>query len=235
MDESVTSKYIIASNPLGKYCVPASLAHRPAAKHVLHGHIWEAATLRFMMDHPHGGDIVHAGTFFGDFLPGLSRSLSSGRIVWAFEPNPESHFAARRTIKLNELENVSLTNAGLAEHSASKHLIIERDGKRLGGGSRFATKPRTTDESVEAALVRVDNIVPIGRPVGIVQLDVEGYEAQALAGAMNTIRKWKPDLILESVPHSWLMENLDPLGYASLGQVDNNSVFSASSKRGLRL
>src|SRR5262245_29594961 len=78
----------IAYNPLGGYCVPLSSRQRPAAQAILDGEIWERATLEILGSAPARGDIVHAGTFFGDFLPALSRSRSGDDVLWAFEPNP---------------------------------------------------------------------------------------------------------------------------------------------------
>src|SRR6185503_2832313 len=96
--------FVIAANDLGIFCIPRNALHRPACRAVMLGQVWEAETLQFLVDNA-AGDIVHGGTFFGDFLPALSRAYAR---VWAFEPNAESFKCAELTIKLNELANVEL-------------------------------------------------------------------------------------------------------------------------------
>ena len=63
------------SNAYGRYCVPQGLETRPAVKAVRAGGIYEPQTMAFMRAHAGGGDIVHAGTFFGDVLPGVAAAM----------------------------------------------------------------------------------------------------------------------------------------------------------------
>jgi hypothetical protein len=81
----------------------------------------------------------------------------------------------------------------------------------------------------EIHVLSLDSAIPPDRPVSVLHLDVEGYEQNALTGGMQTIARWKPVLILESVPEaSWIEENIAPLGYARRASVNNNSVFSVN-------
>jgi hypothetical protein len=54
---------------------------------------------------------------------------------------------------------------------------------------------------------------PIRSDIGIVQLDVEGFEEPALKGPQKTIARYRPILILESVPRAFMDSRLFPLGY----------------------
>jgi FkbM family methyltransferase len=182
--------YLIASNDYGLYCLPRRALHRPACQAILRGRVWEAETLKFLIDNA-AGDIVHGGTFFGDFLPALSGAYDR---VWAFEPNPDSSKCADITIRLNELTNVELRNSGIGAASASVSLQTERDGVYLGGGSFVVDKPG--DVRLEA----IDDILPYDRHVGMIHFDVEGYEGPALAGARKTIERCRPILVLENLP-----------------------------------
>ena len=52
------------------------------------------------------------------------------------------------------------------------------------------------------------------RNVSIIQLDVEGFEQPALKGAMTTIARCRPILILETLAdHTWFTERILCLGY----------------------
>ena len=128
----------IAYNRHGAYCVPWHLRRRPAARKVFAGKVYEEATIELMLAAAPGGDIVHAGTFFGDFLPALARGIEAGSRVWAFEPNPESYRCAAVTCELNQLDAVALTHAGLgAEEGTLQIQLRDAAGKRLGGRSHL--------------------------------------------------------------------------------------------------
>jgi FkbM family methyltransferase len=220
----------LCENSFGRYCVPKSSQHRPAPQDVLRGGVWELDTINFMRSHIAGRDIVHAGVFFGDFLPGLASAMAPGRTIYGFEPNPENFAAAQWTVVLNALRNVQLFHAGLgAERKQAFMRTASREGRALGGASRVVdnTQPGD-DEGIDAInLVKIDEALPAAADVGIIQLDVEGYEASALAGGIQTIRRCLPIIIVETVPTAFVKDHLIPLGYSRAGTVCGNSIFTA--------
>ena len=175
--------HIIASNKHGRYCVPKSSRSRPAAKAVLAGGVWEEKTISLMAMNCGDGDIVHAGTYFGDFLPGLSRALKSCARLWTFEPSYENFLCSQQTVALNDLTNVSLIHAGLGARSGEGSLCVSAAGEVQGGGSSFVQSkiPGAVYEDVQ--ILALDDIVPPDRHVSVVQFDVEDYEQQAFKGA----------------------------------------------------
>ena len=221
----------IAYNQYGGYCIPLSSIHRPATQKILSGEIWEPETLEFMLKHCGTGDIVHAGTYFGDFLPALSRACPGDAKVWAFEPNPENYRCASMTIALNSLDNVECKNAGLGSKQGSMPMLVtDKTGKPLGGESRLiGAKSNAKGQMVRVKVLKIDDVIPTDRDISIVQLDVEGFERPALMGAMATIERCKPILILENLPkEDWLSENIFQLGYKIVGKVHANTILSTS-------
>lgn len=183
------------------------------------------------------GDIVHAGTYFGDFLPALSTGLSSNSKIWAFEPNLENYRCAKITIEINELKKVVLTNAALgAERQKMFMQITDNKGQALGGTSRLIDN--TSNEIYEAGLLHsvdvltVDEAIASDRNVSIIQLDIEGHEAEALAGALKMIKRCLPIIILEVLPSNKILnsnffsENILSLGYRKIANIYSNYVFS---------
>lgn len=222
---------VVAYNRYGAYCVPISGLRSFAALHVLAGDVWEAATLDFIAAHNHGGDIIHAGAFFGDFLPALAIATGPGNRVWAFEPHPESCRCAQITIDLNRLTNIELINAGLGEQPGAAELVTrDRRGAGLGGTSTMfpsGLETRHVDgkRSTEVRIVTIDGAVPEDRRISIIHLDVEGYEERALTGALRTIQRCRPMLLVETAPcDAWVSEYLQPLGYYVSGTVLGNTV-----------
>jgi FkbM family methyltransferase len=219
---------LLAVNPHGVYCVPRASEHRAVSRAIMRAGVWESATLALLRAADPGADIVHAGTFFGDFLPALAHSRRDGAKVWAFEPNRENYRAAQITTLLNDLQNVVLRNAGLGAQRANALLAItDREGTPLGGASRVIRDPARARwyASEQVELLRLDDVVEPDRRVAAVHLDVEGHEQEALAGALATIKRCRPLIVLETMPDTaWTEQNLAPLGYRAAGQVDINHV-----------
>lgn len=224
-------EHIIASNEHGIYCVPASSKSRPAAAAVLAGKVWERKTIGFMAEHCADGDIVHAGAYFGDFIPGLSKALHDRAHLWAFEPSSENYACAQKTLELNAISNTTLTQGALGSRAGIKLLRTGAPSyPAMGGASRVvrSEKPGFTHENVH--MVVLDDLVPENRPVAIIQLDVEGFEKQALSGALQTVKRCLPILILETLPKDpdWFEEKILSLGYREIAKIHANKVFSVA-------
>lgn len=224
----------VSYNKYGGYCVPLSSSHRPAAKKILANDVYEPGTIEYILSNCSNGDVVHAGTYFGDFLPALSKGVAPKAKVWAFEPNPENYRCARITLEINNITNIVLTHAGLGEINESL-LVRTTDNRRrsLGGTSQIITSNTDNSLGIESVqIVTIDEAVDSSREVSIIQLDVEGYEKQALSGALNTIRRCLPIIILEVLPKStfiesdWFSKNILDLGYRKIHELHSNSVFS---------
>lgn len=220
-----------ASNQYGVYHLPDGVRHRPAAKALMAGEVYEPETIAFMRAQAKDGDIIHAGAFFGDFLPALSSALADGRKVWAFEPNPSSFQAAEKTVALNRLGNVELINAALSDRADSVLLRTHKSGGRpLGGASHLVPEDGEGVEPVPSAML--DFTVPLDRKVTILQLDVEGHERQALRGAYHIVNAWRPLLVLEYFSNQrWVQRTFRGLGYRQVGKLHGNFVYATRRMR----
>lgn len=219
----------ISYNDYGGYCVPLSSIHRPATQKILSGKVWEPKTIEFMTKHCGTGDLIHAGTYFGDFIPALSRACAPNSKVWAFEPNPENYRCALLTISLNNLDNVEITNAGLgSQEGFMSMLIADKTGTSLGGASTIIEADSKVKESIiRVKILKIDDVIPTDRKISIIQLDVEGFEQPVLTGAIATIKRCKPIIILENLPNEdWLSANILQLGYKVMGKVSGNTILS---------
>lgn len=233
---------LVSYNRYGGYCVPVASRHRIAARKILANDVYEPDTIAFMTTHCGTGDIVHAGTYFGDFLPALSVACTDGSKVWAFEPNPENYQCAKITMEINRLANVELINAGLGARRRTVHLkTVDDTGRALGGASQIVEDVRPHDPEGKRRGTEIIHVVPVDEVVGpdrrvsILQLDVEGHEKEALEGALGTIRRCRPVIILEVWPGStllnsdWFLENILSLGYHRVGQLHDNAVYQCET------
>ena len=215
----------VASNRHGAYAVPRASRHRPASRVILASRVWEPGTIDLLSELKRDADLIHAGAFFGDFIPALARSRTGPAVVWAFEPSRDNYRCAELTVRLNGLTNVRLFRAALGEAAGTATLeTSDSSGTPLGGASRIVEAGSGKHhETVEQ--VAIDDVVDSNREVAAIHLDVEGQERQALLGAMRTIERCRPLLVLEYLPApSWIVENLMPLGYAQTKRVDDNFI-----------
>jgi FkbM family methyltransferase len=224
----------VSYNKYGGYCVPLSSHHRPAAQKILSNDVYEPKTIKYILSNCNNGDVIHAGTYFGDFLPALAKGVATDAKIWAFEPNPENFRCARITLEINDIANTVLTNAGLGDkHETLLVKTIDDNGRALGGASQIITDKSNDSAGAESVqIVTVDDEVESDRDVSIIQLDVEGHEKEALTGALKTIRRCLPIIILEVLPNStllesdWFFDNILSLGYRRIHGIHSNSVFS---------
>lgn len=221
----------IAYNKYGAYCVPLSSQHRTLNQRILKGEVFEPETIEYICDNVGEGDVIHAGTCFGDFLPAISKAVHKDAHVWAFEPNSENYRCAQITVTLNHLSNVHLINAGLGEMTSTLEMQIQDSkGRGLGGSSKIV-ETSTKDMMIEEInIVSLDKIVPQDRQISILQLDVEGHEEQTLKGALKLIERCRPILVLENdhgiINSSWFKKNILSKGYEVGPKLHYNRIVS---------
>ena len=148
--------------------------------------------------------------------------------IWAFEPNVENYRCAKITCMINDIGNVELRNAALGASTATARMAtIDDRGRGRGGASRLLTEGMTApiDLTEEVATVALDDVIPEDRRITLLQLDVEHYEKACLTGALRTIARNLPVLMLERLPEpDWFARHVLSLGYTLTGRVHANHV-----------
>jgi hypothetical protein len=82
-------------NKYGVYSIPKEIEYTYTAQTILDGNVHEDTTIDYIRSV--GGNIIHAGSGFGDFLPALKNCDK----VWVFEPNKLMYSSSLSTISLN--------------------------------------------------------------------------------------------------------------------------------------
>jgi FkbM family methyltransferase len=154
---------------------------------------------------------IQAGGHAGMWADQLARVYK--RVV-TFEPDPalfacmEKNLAGRENIEMHEkaLGREVGTVLMMPHPSAGSWYVSER-------GRVFVEQ--TYIDSLD--LPACDAII----------LDIEGYEAEALAGAAQTIKKFRPVLHLEILPRARdaIMKAVERFGYVFRVQVHSDSIF----------
>jgi FkbM family methyltransferase len=206
------TKNLIGKNEYGLYSIPKEISYTYTAQLILDGGVHEDTTIKYLQSI--GGNIIHAGSGFGDFLP----SLKNCNKIWTFEPNNLMYESSLETISLNKLVNVKIFPYALSDSDGIGNLKhIDEKGLEMGPRSEMGN-------GVEVKTVKLDSIIPKDVKISLIHLDLEGYEFEALKGAKEIIERDKPIIVLEidtrAVDYNKFMLSL---GYVTHKQLIFNS------------
>lgn len=128
---------------------------------------------------------VFDGTSSGDFVKWCKGKYD---IIYGFEANPYCIDRCKKFYMENDIHGV-LIEKGMWDRKT-----------RLSFAGDYSRASRLSDTGNEVIdLDTVDNVLN-GKRVSFIKMDIEGAEYQALSGAKETVRKYKPRMAL-SVYH----------------------------------
>lgn len=134
-----------------------------------------------------GETLVDLGAYRGDTIADFVRFCPDYDRIYAFEPDG---YTFRRLVKNTEsLKNCTCLNLAASDSDAPL-LFSQRGGRNSRAGSG---RPVAADS--------VDHVLAGGRAT-FLNIDVEGYERSAIAGAVKTIVAWKPKLLVAAYHRS---------------------------------
>ena len=119
--------------------------------------------------------------------------LAHSAAVHAFEPNPKVFAVLQQWAK----DRVQLHQVALSSTSGSADLLVPKTkaGYSNQGASLSAVKVKGEHGTVRIDAVRLDELeMP---PIGFIKIDVEGFELAVLKGAAETLRRDRPNLLIE--------------------------------------
>jgi FkbM family methyltransferase len=108
--------------------------------------------------------------------------------IIAFEPDKKTLAALRAVVDKNDIQKIEIHNKG----AWNKYEVIHfYDGRE--GGSRITESSPEAPPSNTIEADTIDSILQ-GRRVTYISMDIEGAEHNAILGAEQTIKKWKPTM-----------------------------------------
>lgn len=154
------------------------------------GEFCEQPMLDWIFRHvPHKGIWIDGGANIGNHTLPFAEMAD---LVIAFEPVDCNMQLLRENVIINGIEKkVMCLQLGVGQSHSYKRITVGG----VGRNSQFELK--AGDEGLGVHVVAIDSIVPAGQHVGLIKLDVEGMEGEAIAGALDTIARCRPELFVE--------------------------------------
>ena len=136
---------------------------------------------------PGGGVVIDGGANIGTHTVPYAECVGRDGTVFAFEPNP----AAFECLKYNcaPFPQVCLSRFALANFNGPIELRIDKTNP---GASHIV---ENAPDSWPAGAVTIDSL-QLDR-CNFIKLDLEGYELKALMGALDTIHRCLPVMVIE--------------------------------------
>ena len=166
----------------------------------------ELAELRPVV--PVGGTCIDVGAAAGFYTAELSRLVGPTGLVVSVEPLPFAHVATSRVLGLRQGGNVRCHRVAMGRESCRATISVPlRNGQFITGRS-FVTRGAhglgsnaEFDDHAEfvVAVEMIDRLVQaegLDR-LDFIKIDVEGAELDALAGAEETLERFRPAVLLE--------------------------------------
>tara|TARA_R110000751_G_scaffold263489_1_gene362745 strand:+ start:1067 stop:3193 length:2127 start_codon:yes stop_codon:yes gene_type:complete len=173
----------------------------PISACIRRGYIWE--------EHQHeaidkyvnkDSTVVEVGAHVGTATIKLSKVAKE---VHAFEPFKASYDLLNKNIKINKCKNVKVYSDALSDKKGKDYwgfLSLSNPGGSgiadVGGKPTSKVFEAPREKEYELNLITLDSLKL--KKVDYIKIDVEGYEFPVLRGAMKTITKHKPIIVVES-------------------------------------
>ncbi|MGH7047095.1 MAG: FkbM family methyltransferase [Stellaceae bacterium] len=151
---------------------------------------------------PAAGIVLDVGAHAGQFTKLFAGIASAGR-VYAFEPGSYARSLLRAVVWLHRLDNVEILPLALAAAPglARLNLPIKNSGS-YGFGLSHLGPPADRWHRVATELVALTTIDAVIAALGIdrvdfIKADIEGWELSLLRGGEETLRRFRPRLLIE--------------------------------------
>lgn len=172
-----------------------------------------------------GDWVVDVGANVGHYTKRLSELVGAEGRVIAFEPVPETFALLSSNVQHFAHKNVTLINAAVSEKMDIAGISIPTFSSGLV--NYYEAEVGGVQEGELSVLALTLDSLLASAPVALMKIDVEGHEAQALAGMKNIIESSRPTIILET-RNQEIIDQINALGYNSERLTDSPNVLFRS-------
>lgn len=140
-------------------------------------------------------DIIDVGGFIGDSAIIFEQEFTE-KFVYTFEASEKNYNLMLKTLELNQNQRIIPIKKALGDKNQTLNLNTS------GYSSSFKYNDHTT-ENEQVEIISLDSYMQNKNiNIGLIKVDIEGFEQEFLKGAINTIKKQKPAMII-SIYHNY--------------------------------
>ena len=178
-----------------KNCLPYNFY----APNILYNHCG-LKEIQFVKNYIKGKDFIDGGACIGDSAFILEKYYSPN-FVYAFEPLNENIKYINKTIEMNSLKSIKPINLGLG--IKTEKIELSYDPVNISSTSLLKDNRKQNKKQTEKIdITTIDNFVKENNlNLGLIKLDVEGFESNVIAGALESIKKYRPVMLI-SIYHT---------------------------------
>lgn len=166
---------------------------------------WDRAEIRAMLDILQPGDVaLDVGCHKGGWLYWMRRAVGPGGQVHAFEPQPELHAYLADIVQTFGWKNVFIHPHALGSETGRSTLHVPDSTGTTSASASLVPEVALNETNLPPSahpvdVSTLDNFVQaqgLDR-VDFIKIDVEGFEAEALSGAQQTLKHLRPTIMVE--------------------------------------
>lgn len=160
------------------------------SSHLHKGEVWEPHMHRLFEKYISPEDVVlDIGANIGTHSVKMAKLAKN---LLAFEPLRQSYTLLKENLRLNGCTNAIAYEYALSDSAyTTEYKLVE--GTNIGGSTLLDDHLAPTTESID--VITLDSLSL--NQVDFIKMDVEGYEAKVIIGAVETIKRHKPSIVLE--------------------------------------
>lgn len=145
-----------------------------------------------------GNTCIDVGSHIGYFTLYMRKLVGDNGRVFAFEPLKEGCELTNKSIEKNKYTNVTALQLGLAEQDTTRDAHVFDDSSMANFlDSGFVTYSEKNVHKIK--LAKLDTIYGENKAdsLDFIKIDVEGYELNVIKGGIETIKRFKPKMLIE--------------------------------------
>lgn len=157
-----------------------------------------------------GQRVIVLGAHVGVHTVLMSRLVGEKGQIYVFEPNPSTLKYLKANILFNPIKNITLyEKAAFSANTELKFIAVGRDVN--SGASHIVREDKEfLGEEITVQAVKLDSVLPtVDGGFDVLQMDVEGAEAQAVFGAEHIIDNSPNLVVLQEWSPNWMRTDVE--------------------------
>jgi len=185
------SRYYTIFSPIG--------VNSFVARAAIQGRIWEKSIVELFKTFVENGDtVLDVGAYIGSHAIALSQLVGGTGSVFLFEPNNDIYKCLVETEIINNIDNWIIYNKAAYNSQTLLQFSTNNDGESFIKNVRPSKKPLRLNYSVDSLTIDSLHL----NECKFIKIDTEGSEWYVIAGAIDTIERCRPHVIIESFKSS---------------------------------